>query len=571
LHLASQHGHLEVVRVLHQAGADVGARTETGEVALHLAASQGHCAVVSYLIDHSDSDSLLARNSYGQRPIEVARDMGTVALFLPMGSESFTGSVSSSFLGASSAEEPDLYVGRTLYRQGAVLLRNSRADVVRRLLHKTGNTLNVPEADVAAGGGKCHNQAVVEDALDNALPSSRRSSTMSSPVSSPSGSMKGSSEGSRRRRTFSSLRPEAIESVSKDSFYLKAILGKGSFGEVYQVVHKRTQCEYAMKVLKKSKVISKNLVRYTRTERNLLSYLRHPFIIRLHYAFQTPSCLVLVLQYCPGGNLATLLKAEGHLPEPLAKLYIAEMVLAIEHLHERQVVYRDLKPENVVLDEQEHAMLTDFGLSKEGVDAEIGTKSFCGSVAYLAPEVLARAGHGFTVDWYGIGVLLYELLSGRPPYYNRNRDTLFKNIASAKLKVPSSASKEAGAFIASLMHRDPTCRLGAQHSRDVKGHEFFKDLDLGQVLRREVPVPPLHSCGSRQPRCAPNPCCCSPTAKVPSPFEGRLEAQVRKQLYSSSQNLDGWEFATPTLGSAATGDGASLPSSPIASPSWRKR
>jgi protein-serine/threonine kinase len=278
------------------------------------------------------------------------------------------------------------------------------------------------------------------------------------------------------------------------------------------------------------------------TERNLLSYIRHPFIVRLHYAFQTQTCLVLVLQYCPGGNLASLIASEGRLQEQLVQLYMAEVFLAIECLHERNVVYRDLKPENVILDELGHAMLTDFGLSKEGVEGLQGTKSFCGSVAYLAPEILARKGHGPPVDIYGLGVLLYEMLAGRPPYYSRDRETLFRNIVSASLNVPSTASARAASLIHCLMQRDPAQRLGALQTSEIRKHLFFLGVDFDRVLKREIPVPPLRrhrrdgKSGTAESK--------DSGAKVSSPFEGRFESRVRRSWSSSTQDVNGWEFAT---------------------------
>ena len=148
----------------------------------------------------------------------------------------------------------------------------------------------------------------------------------------------------------------------------------------------------------------------------------HPFIVKLRFAFQTLDKLFLVSDYCPGGDLSQYLEIERIFPEWKAKFYIAEIVLAIEALHEKDVIFRDLKPDNVVLDEEGHAMLTDFGLSKEGVKrAQDGAKSFCGSYAYLAPEMVRKLGHGKAVDWYLLGVLFYEMLTGLPPYYAEDK------------------------------------------------------------------------------------------------------------------------------------------------------
>mmetsp|Transcript_113450 Transcript_113450/g.315916 ORF Transcript_113450/g.315916 Transcript_113450/m.315916 type:complete len:941 (-) Transcript_113450:23-2845(-) len=550
LHFACQQGHLDVVCILHAVGCEMSTQTDEGDLPLHLAAARGHHRVVRFLLQVGSSSVLGVRNSRGQKPAQVCIDFATAELFLDTGSCSGQWSRSSCGSLTCGRHEivDDSYAGRVLFRQGGVLLRNSRSDVVRRfLLHGRAEAGPQPPNVSAPGtAGKGPGSAGVCDA------------DLGAGGVMAGASLRGERSCGRGRRhpSFSRLHAEGgIEVVGPRSFKLCSVLGRGSFGEVYQVVHKKTGQVYAMKVLKKSKIISRNLVRYAMTERNLLSYIRHPFIVRLHYAFQTPSCLVLVLQFCGGGSLAQLILLEGSLPEALARLYIAEVFLAIEHLHERHVVYRDLKPDNIVLDDDGHAMLTDFGLSKEGVDGLRGTGSFCGSVAYLAPEILARQGHGRLVDMYGLGVVLYEILAAHPPFYSRNRETLFRNIATAALHAPPRASPRAAQLIHALMQRDPAQRLGARKTSEVRSHPFFSCLDWARVLRREVPVPPLRR-GSRLSSADGD-----GDTKVASPFEGRLEAQVRRSLSSGSRDVEGWEFATP--GPPAGSPPASLVCSPM--------
>ena len=175
-------------------------------------------------------------------------------------------------------------------------------------------------------------------------------------------------------------------------------LGRGSFGEVFLVKMKSTGNKYAMKVLNKDKIVGQNLVKYAMVERNVLSYMKHPFIVSLNYAFQSSERLYLVLDYCSGGNLSQYIHRYKHFSESIAKFYLCEIILAIEELHKHDIIYRDLKPDNIVIDSDGHAMLTDFGLSKEGIQDNISAKSFCGSIAYLAPDVLKRKGHGKAVD-----------------------------------------------------------------------------------------------------------------------------------------------------------------------------
>ena len=218
--------------------------------------------------------------------------------------------------------------------------------------------------------------------------------------------------------------------VSLDNFEIIEPLGKGSFGSVFLVIKKGENPKkyYAMKILEKDKVLSQNLVRYARTERNVLSLASHQFIVGLNFAFQSKSRLYLIMDYAPGGDMGMSLANHRRFQVDLARVYAAEIVLALEYLHKKDIIFRDLKPDNVVFDSEGHAMLTDFGLSKTGVGSSDVSQSFCGSVAYLAPEMLRRSGHSRSIDWYLLGVLIYEMLVGVPPYFNTSKSKLFEQI-----------------------------------------------------------------------------------------------------------------------------------------------
>ena len=279
--------------------------------------------------------------------------------------------------------------------------------------------------------------------------------------------------------------------VGPKDFDILQILGKGSFGEVFLVKKRDTSQMYAMKVLRKDKIMNQNLIKYAKTERNVLSYVRHPFIVSLNFAFQTPEKLFLILDYCPGGDLGFQISREKRFDEFRARIYICEVLLALEELHKRDIIFRDLKPDNIVLDDEGHAMLTDFGLSKEGVYDNVMAKSFCGSVAYLAPEMIKRQGHGKAVDWYLLGVLLYEMLVGSPPYFSPNREQLYYNIQNGKLKLPTSLAGETKNLLKDLLNRDPARRLGAKRdAEEIKEHRYFAGVSWEAVSRREL-KPPL--------------------------------------------------------------------------------
>ena len=229
--------------------------------------------------------------------------------------------------------------------------------------------------------------------------------------------------------------------ISLEAFHIIKVVGKGSFGKVFLVRHKATRQLYAMKVLKKDHIIKKNQVEHTKTERSVLSYIHHPYIVGLNMAFQTTDRLFFILDYCAGGELFFHLGKVGRFPEDRAKLYAAEITLALEYIHKKGIIYRDLKPENVLLDNDGNVRLTDFGLSKEGVvDHSSGANSFCGTPEYIAPEVLLRQGHGRAVDWWSLGALLFEMICGLPPFYSKNRETMFQKIMTAELNFPSFMS-----------------------------------------------------------------------------------------------------------------------------------
>ena len=281
------------------------------------------------------------------------------------------------------------------------------------------------------------------------------------------------------------------EKISAKNFICLALLGRGSFGEVYLVQKINTKKNYAMKILRKERIMGQNLSKYAIAERNVLSLSHHPFIVKLNYAFQTLTKLFLILEYCPGGDLAKHLSYEKKFEEKRAKFYLCEILLALEDLHKRNIIFRDLKPDNVVLDEEGHCKLTDFGLSKEGIDNNQYTKSFCGSIAYLAPEVLKKQGHGKAVDWYLLGVLLYEMLTGVTPYYDRNKNNLFYNIEQGKLTIPNFVSENAKSLLKGLLQKDPKKRLGgsARDAEEIKEHKFFEDVDWQKVYEKKIKPP----------------------------------------------------------------------------------
>lgn len=282
--------------------------------------------------------------------------------------------------------------------------------------------------------------------------------------------------------------------VTLQDFQMIQVIGRGSFGKVVLVGHRETKKLYAMKMLSKENIVKRKQVEHTRTERRVLGCTKHPFIVGLHYAFQTPQRLYFVLDYCPGGELFYHLSRMKKLPEHMACFYAAEITLALEHLHGLGVVYRDLKPENILLTKDGHIKLADFGLAKEGIrDGVNGTNSLCGTPEYLPPEILDRQGHGTAVDWWNLGMVLYEMLTGLPPWYTNDRKKLFERLRSARLHFPPYVSRRAEALIRQLLNRNPAERLGSKGAHHVKNHLFFENIDWSRLIRKQVP-PPFRPC-----------------------------------------------------------------------------
>jgi serine/threonine protein kinase len=277
--------------------------------------------------------------------------------------------------------------------------------------------------------------------------------------------------------------------ISLKDFTLIKVLGKGSFGKVLLVRKTDSGAIFAVKVLQKDHVVKRNQVEHTKTERRVLGYVKHPYIVRLHFAFQSKKRLYLVMNYCPGGELFFHLGRAGRFSEGRARFYAAEIMLALEYLHSLGVVYRDLKPENVLLDAEGHVMITDFGLSKEGINDNASAKSFCGTPEYLAPEVLTRTGHGWAADWWSLGALLYEMLTGLPPFYSRSRDRLFRKILHSTIKMPKFFSPDATDLVMSLLCRDPLKRLGGGGCNEIKAHPWFRGMEWALLEQRGVTPP----------------------------------------------------------------------------------
>merc|ERR1712032_723309 len=286
-------------------------------------------------------------------------------------------------------------------------------------------------------------------------------------------------------------KPQRSHAQTFENFEFLKVLGKGTFGKVILCREKSSNHLYAIKILKKEVIIKKDEVEHTMTENRVLQSTRHPFLIGLKYSFTTQDRLCFVMEYVNGGELFFHLSRERQSTEDRTRFYGAEIICAIEYLHKRGIIYRDLKLENLLLDKDGHIKIADFGLCKEDIQWGKTTKTFCGTPEYLAPEVLEDNDYGRAVDWWGVGVVMYEMVVGRLPFYNRDHDILFELILMEEVRFPKTLSSEAKDLLGGLLIKDPLRRLGGgpEDASAVKAHSFFHSINWADLEKKRITPP----------------------------------------------------------------------------------
>lgn len=267
------------------------------------------------------------------------------------------------------------------------------------------------------------------------------------------------------------------------------VLGLGSYGKVLLVREKKTGKLFAQKQLKKaSLIIQTKTVERTINEKTILESVNHPSIVKLYYAFQDREKLYLILEYLQGGELFQHLQQEKFLSETNAALYLAQMILALEHLHKIGIVYRDLKPENVLLDSDGYLVLTDFGLSKVGLNDDDLCTSLIGTPEYMAPEILQDVPYDYAVDFWSLGCVMFDMLTGSPPFTGNNNKKIYDKIVANKLKIPFYLSQEAKNLLQRLLKKSPQKRLTNVDS--LKKDPFFRKISWKDISERNF-TPPI--------------------------------------------------------------------------------
>ncbi|XP_078483685.1 RAC-alpha serine/threonine-protein kinase-like [Ciona intestinalis] len=271
-------------------------------------------------------------------------------------------------------------------------------------------------------------------------------------------------------------------------FDLLKVIERGLFGKVLLVKKKNTAVYHALKMLKKKVTLTKNDLVHTLPEYRASLQSKHPFITALEYTFQTDDYLCFVLEYVNGGEIFFHLSRDRVFSEDRARFYGAEIILALDHFHKQRVVFRDLKPENLLLDSEGHIKITNFGSCKEEIVVGQKIQVFSGKPEYLAPEVLTANDYGSSVDWWGLGVVMYEMMCGGLPFYNRDYDVLFNLILTSDLVFPSGLSEDAKSLLSDLMNKDPMKRLGCsvRDAEEVMAHKFFSSIVWKDILEKKV-------------------------------------------------------------------------------------
>jgi len=339
--------------------------------------------------------------------------------------------------------------------------------------------------------------------------------------------------------------PRDLGGASISDFTLITTLGRGTFGKVMKVLHRPTGRVMAMKVLTKSVVSQRRMVEYIREERDIMAMVpEHPFVVTMHYALQTDHHLYFLLDYLPGGELYSHIHPKGSVPESVARFYICEVILAIEHIHKYDVCHRDLKPENVVIGGDGHIRLTDFGLARSKFSRS-RRRSFVGSAEYLAPETVRNEVQTKALDWWSVGVMLYEMLVGRTPFHGATNTEVYNNVVHKPLDLNKrTLSPDAQSLIRAFLDRSPSSRLA--RPEDIKRHPFFKTVDWDAYMRKEVRPPFVPDLG------------CNDTKYFAREFTSEW-ACVQKSSASDAQQLRQWREKFDNFAISRDGRSSSSP------------
>jgi len=276
--------------------------------------------------------------------------------------------------------------------------------------------------------------------------------------------------------------------IKLTDYTIMQTLGTGSFGRVRLIKSKVNNKHYALKSLKKAEIIKLKQVDHVVSETSILASISHPFVVGMEGYAQDERYLYLVIEFISGGELFTYLRGVGKLDSPHAAMYAAQVGAIFDYLHSKNIIYRDLKPENLLIHEDGYLKLTDFGFAKI---VEGRTYTLCGTPEYLAPEILLNKGHGKPVDWWTLGILIYEMNAGIDPFSDEDPMAIYQKILKGKVKFPKNFDKDAKSIVKHLLVADLSKRYGNLKNgfKDIKEHRWFKNIDWDALLAKKIPAP----------------------------------------------------------------------------------
>lgn len=490
LHYAVILKKLKILNILLEHKADVKAVDKKLQSCLHLAAIRGLRDL--YLLLKVRGADGKSKDAYGMRPLDYAISQEDYNQYLMM--EGFQlddeeNLRSPSLLGKSNSKKKSLIKESILGAEGFDGFAGIKSsiggfkteakanfDLRRRFLNKVG----VLKTHAQVENGNYYRDVYGEHLAQKYLESNPEEGDMEE--RSPTEEMD-SSRSSLNPRAVVPRVTELPPKVKAKDFKILGKIGKGSFGEIFCVAARNQPgSRFAMKSYSKDQMLSNNLIRFLFVEKKIMTNFSHPFLVRLHYSFQTQEKLFLIMEYCEKRDLSKLV---GKVSEHQLKILACEMILAVKALHHQGIVHRDIKPENVLIGIDGHIKLADFGLAKEKMRNNELTYTFCGSIAYLPPEIVAKSGHNRSIDWYLLGELMYEMICGTPPFYDGNKDLLYENILHKKLEFPSYMSDGLKDFVSLLLDRNISTRLGGKFgAREIMEHPYFVGVDWNRVYNK---------------------------------------------------------------------------------------
>lgn len=495
LHYAAERGFFMISQYLCVEGeAEVNARDLEGNSPLHFAARNEHQEVLVFLLSFPKVDPR-ARNRFGESPREVTGRVGEKIFQASLDENKRTEEVSDE-VQENFTIRKNLKFDTMFKRRWSLLKNGLISKVTRKILDRGELTEEDKQFGLADICGKkirtsfpdCY---TVRDKGEYIKINLKPEEEQAQEEQKSHAKEQGKSHAKEQESTQATLSKE------HRNFTLNDIIGKGSFGEVFLVTQKKEKEEgeeekqnrpeqYAMKVYNKAKIIRSGLLKFLFLEKRILINFDHPFIVKLYSTFQTARKLYLLMDYCRYKDLGEVLSKEGRIFEYQVRLIAAEILLAIEELHRRNIIHRDIKPDNILIASDGHVLLTDFGLSKDNLPPSAITCTFCGSIAYLPPEIVLKQGHGHPTDWYLLGELVYECLFGMPPFFNQSKKALMEMILNEQVAFPDYANRTTKDFINKLLIKNPSERLGARGgAAEVKAHPFFTGIVWEDVYQKK--------------------------------------------------------------------------------------